>query len=163
MIKFKNMKLTEKQKKVLKNLMSISSKKGNLATSALVVDANNDIIDASESLVASNHDATAHAELMLVAKIGQKKKSNYTPGLTMITVIEPCLMCLSASSQAGYKQISYIIPAKKFLKVNPLITDVNSSIDKENIAENFSEPIKLIHLTEYEEEFSKLFKELSQK
>jgi tRNA(Arg) A34 adenosine deaminase TadA len=157
------MKLTEKQIKRLKDSMIESRKKGNIATAAIVLNADGELIDSAESLVASDCDATAHSELTLVSRIGRKMKSNYTPGLIMITVLEPCLMCMSACSQAGYDKIYYIVPAERFLASNPLMTDVNDKVNKKKLAQNFSDPVELIHLERYEEEFSKLFEELIEK
>jgi tRNA(Arg) A34 adenosine deaminase TadA len=149
-------KLSRKQIDLLKKLMAESAKKGNLANAGMVLD--KDILIASaESLVVTNSDATAHSERMLVEKIGKMKQKNYTPGLSMVTVVEPCLMCMSACSQAGYKEIGYIIPADRYVKKIAWMTDVNRNIDKQNIASNFSEPIKLIHLKKYEDEFCEVF------
>ncbi len=157
------MKLNKKQIKILKELMTASRKKGNIATSAIVLDKSGNLLGSADSVVASDHDATAHAELRLVSRVGKKLKNNYTPGLIMVTVLESCLMCMSACSQAGYEKMFYIIPAKRYLSTNPLMTDVNENVDKTLIANNFSDPIKLIHLKEYEEEFCQLFEELTKK
>ena len=150
------MKLTIKQTQLLKDLMTNSAKKGNLANSGLVLE-NGKMIASAESLVFTNKDATAHSERMLVEKVCKLKKSNYTPGLTMITVVEPCLMCMSACSQAGYKEVAYIIPAKRYVNKIAWMTDVKEDVDKQKIAQSFNEPIKLTHLGEYEEEFSEVF------
>src|SRR3990167_5400838 len=138
--------------------MAISAKKGNLANSGLVIEdiENNKIIASAESWVVSSCDATAHSERLLVEIVCKLKHSNYTPGLTMISVVEPCLMCMSACSQAGYKEIYYIIPAKKYVKKIPWMTDT-VIINKILIANQFTSPIKLIYLKEYEEEFSNVF------
>ena len=96
--------LTKDQKGVLKKLMTVSAKKGNLANAGMVID-NNIMIASAESWVVSSTDATAHSERMLVEIVGKLKHSNYTPGLTMVSVVEPCIMCMSACSQAGYKEI----------------------------------------------------------
>lgn len=152
------MKLIREQINLLKELMSNSAKKGNLANAGLVLE-DGKTIASSESLVETNSDATAHSERMLVEKIGKIKRSNYTPGLTMVTVIEPCLMCMSACSQAGYKEVAYIIPANRYVNKIAWMTDVKDSIDKQKIAQSFSQPIKLTHLAEYEEEFCKVFEE----
>lgn len=149
------MELTKEQIKKLKELMTNSAKKGNLANSGMVLE-NGIEIASAESLVVTQHDATAHSERMLVAKVGKMKKSNYTPGLTMVTVVEPCLMCMSACSQAGYKEVAYIISAKRYVKKIPWMTDT-SKTDKQEVAENFAEPIKLTHLKDYEEEFCEEF------
>lgn len=153
------MRLTTKQIKLLKDLMSNSARKGNLANSGLALE-NGKTIASAESLVVTNKDATAHSERILVEKIGKMKGSNYTPGLTMVTVVEPCLMCMSACSQAGYKEIAYIIPAKRYVKKIAWMTDVRESVDKQTVAKSFSKAIKLTHLSQYEEEFCEVFEKV---
>lgn len=149
------MELSPKQRELLKELMANSARKGNLANSGIVLE-NNQTIASAESLVVTNHDATAHSERMLVEIICKQNGSNYTPGLTMITVCEPCLMCLSACSQAGYRSIAYIIPANKYVKKIPWMSD-NQNINKDEVARTMSEPIELTHLAQYEDEFSTVF------
>jgi len=149
------MNLTQDQIKKLKTLMINSARKGNLANSGLVIEGGKTIATA-ESWVVSNHDATAHSERMLVEKVCKLKRNNYTPGLTLVTVCEPCLMCMSACAWAGYKTIAYIIPANKYIKKIPWMSE-NTKVDKQEIARTFSEPIKLIRLSQYETEFSKIF------
>ena len=102
--------------------MKISARKGNLANAGFVLD-NKIVVASAESWVVSSSDATAHSERMLVETVCKLKHTNYTPGLTMVSVVEPCLMCMSACSQAGYKEICYIIPAKKYVKKIPWMTD----------------------------------------
>lgn len=154
------MKLSQEQINLLKDLMVKSARKGNLANAGLVPEKGKTLASA-ESLVASDNDATAHSERMLVERVCKLKKNHITPGLTMITVVEPCLMCLSACSQAAYKQIAYIIPAKKYVDKISWMTDTRV-ISKREISSKFSEPIKYIHLDEYEEEFGEIFeKEMS--
>jgi len=154
------MELSPKQLEQLKELMSNSARKGNLANSGMVLE-NSQTLACAESWVVTNHDATAHSERMLVEKICKQKSSNYTPGLAMVTVCEPCLMCLSACSQAGYKSIAFIIPAKKYVRKIPWMSD-NQNINKDEIARTMSEPVELIHLAQYEDEFSVIFeKEMS--
>jgi tRNA(Arg) A34 adenosine deaminase TadA len=149
------MELTPDQIKQLKELMTTSAKKGNLANSGLVLE-NGKTIATAESWVVSNHDAISHSERMLVQKVCQEKGSNYTPRLTMVTVCEPCLMCMSACAWARYKKIAYIIPASKYIKKIPWMSE-NTKIDKQEVAKTFSEPLELIHLAQYEDEFSKVF------
>lgn len=149
------MKLSQQQIQELKELMVNSAKKGNLANSGLVIE-DGKIIATSESWVVTNHDATAHSERMLVEKVCKLKGKNYTPGLTMVTVCEPCLMCMSACAWAGYKTIAYVIPASKYIEKIPWMSE-NTKVDKQEVAKTFSEPIELIHLAQYEDEFSKVF------
>jgi len=156
------MELTNEQIKKLKGLMASSAQKGNLANAALVVDRSGSIVAASESLVNTNHDATAHAERLLVEAVCKEQKgfssigSSATPGLIMVAVCEPCLMCLAACALAEYKTLAYIIPAAKYIEKIPWLSE-NTKIDKKEIAKTFTAPIQLVHLKQYEEELSKVF------
>lgn len=107
--------LTNEHIKILKELMQNSALKGNLANSGMVFE-NGEMLDAAESWVVSNHDATSHSERMLVTTICNKKKANYTPGLIMTTVVEPCIMCMSACSQAGFLKFNILFLPKDMLK-----------------------------------------------
>jgi tRNA(Arg) A34 adenosine deaminase TadA len=151
--------LSQDQIQLLKDLMRSSAQKGNLATSGLVLE-DGKVIASKDSIVASDHDATAHSERILVAEVGKLKGNNYTPGLIMVTVVEPCIMCMSACSQAGYSEIAYIIPADRYIKeLGWKMTD-STKTDKQKLARDFSSPIKLTQIKELEEEFSKVFERL---
>ncbi|OGK16131.1 hypothetical protein A2690_01695 [Candidatus Roizmanbacteria bacterium RIFCSPHIGHO2_01_FULL_39_12b] len=67
------MKLSDKLIGLLIGLMKNSAQKGNLANSGLVLE-DNKLLASAESLVASGHDATAHSERVLVAKVCRLKK-----------------------------------------------------------------------------------------
>jgi len=142
--------------------MTSSARKGNLANAALVLDGAGRVLAASESLVNTDCDATAHAERLLVGRICKEMKSNSkkgssaTPGLAMVTVCEPCLMCLAACALAEYKAIYYIIPAEKYIDKIPWLSE-NMKIDKQQIARTFSDPVELVRLDCHEGEFSELF------
>lgn len=151
------MELTPSQINELKQLMISSARKGNLANSGMVLREKIKLASA-ESLVVTNHDATLHSERSLVAEVCKLENNHYTPGLTMITVVEPCLMCMSACSQAGYKQIAFIIPADRYVEKIPWMTD-NKEINKQQVARTFTVPLQLIHMSKYEAEFSIIFEE----
>ena len=133
----------------------------NIANSGMVFEKGK-MLEAAESWVVTNNDATSHSERMLVTKVCNAKKTNYTPGLVMVTVVEPCIMCMSACSQAGYSEIQYIIPANRYVKKIPWMTD-STLTDKQVLASQFSNPIKITHLKEYEDEFCRVFEDSMQK
>lgn len=135
--------------------MAVSAEKGNLANAGAVLEGNK-VIATAESWVVSKCDATAHSERMLVEMVCNLRHSNYTPGLTMISVVEPCIMCMSACSQAGYSAIAYIIPADRYIKKLPWMSD-SSEVDKCALAAVFSSPIKLMRLERYEDQFCAVF------
>lgn len=145
---------TEQKQKLIK-LMKNSAQKGNLANSAMVMENGQEVMSA-ESWVVSSCDASAHSERMLVEQVCKHRLNNLTPGLSMVTVVEPCLMCLSACSQAGYEEIGFIIPAQKYIEKIPWMSDTNE-VDKFEIAQKFSNPVDLLHLEKYEEEFEVVF------
>ncbi len=147
--------LEESQKHALLKRMVSSARKGNLATSAIVLEKNK-MIAASESLVVSSTDATAHAERRLVSRVCRKRGNNATPGLTLVTVVEPCLMCLSAAAWAKYGKIAYIIPAQKYVKEIPWMSD-GAQINKRKIAYQMRQKVKLVQLKNYEPEFCEVF------
>ena len=153
--------ITNEQIQTLKKLMTNSAIKGNLANSGMVFEKGK-MLEAAESWVVTNNDATSHSERMLVTKVCNAKKTNYTPGLVMVTVVEPCIMCMSACSQAGYSEIQYIIPANRYVKKIPWMTD-STLTDKQVLASQFSNPIQITHLKEYEDEFCRVFEDSMQK
>jgi tRNA(Arg) A34 adenosine deaminase TadA len=149
------MELTYNQRKILKDLMTRSALKGNLANAGIAL-SHGKTIAAAESWVVSSCDATAHSERMLVEMVGKLKHNHFTSGISIVSVIEPCLMCISACSQGGIKTIGYIIPAKKYIKKIPWMSDTQK-VDKEMMGSNLSNPIKLIYLGKYSEEFCEVF------
>lgn len=151
------MKISKQLQNQLLDLMTVSAEKGNLANAGAVLDGTK-VIATAESWVASSCDATAHSERMLVGTVCNLRHSNYTPGLTMVSVVEPCIMCMSACSQAGYSTLSYIIPAHRYVDRISYITDT-TKIDKHNLAKKFTVPIKLVQLHDYEAIFCKQFEE----
>lgn len=150
------MELTKKQIERLKELMSDSAEKGNLANAAMVLEGK-EVVGYSESLVTSQNDATAHAERLLVEKVCKQRENYHTSGLTMVTVVEPCLMCISACSQAGYGKIVYFIPAEKYIDQIEWMSDIKKGTNKEDIVDSFKNSIKLNHFKKYEQEFSEVF------
>lgn len=152
------MKLSQIQINILKKLMMTSGKKGNLPNGAILIGAKGKIIGKAESLVATNRDATAHAERLVIEKVCKKSKSPLIPRYKLISVFEPCLMCLSAVYWAGIKEVYYIIPAYKYWNAIPWVSE-SKKINKNDLIDKFSEKINFEHLGIYEKEFSKIFDE----
>ncbi len=140
--------------------MKASAERGNLANAALALEGDT-ILAHSLSLVASHRDATAHAELMLVREVCALKQCHFTPGLVMVTALEPCLMCLSACAQAGYREVRYIISAERFKDKINYVTDV-VQLDKAEVARHFVEPLVFTHMKSLEEEFCVVFEQAMQ-
>lgn len=150
------MKLTDCQLTELKRLMISSGKKHNLPNAAIVISESGEIIGASESLVATNLDATAHAERLVISKVCKKEKSPTIPHYNLIAVLEPCLMCISAAYWAGIKNIYFIIPSSRYYDKLPWITE-SKKLKKAKVVAWFEERIGYYHLEKFEKEFVKIF------
>ena len=151
------MKLSTEQIKTLKKLTILAGKKGNLPNAAIIIDNDGNIIGQSQSLVATSKDATAHAERLVIEKVCKANKSCVIPQYKLISVFEPCLMCLSASFWAGVKEVYYIIPASKYWNEIPWISE-SKKINKQDLIAKFSEEIRFIHLRSYEKDFVNIAK-----
>ncbi len=53
------------------------------------------------------HDATAHAEVMVIRKLCSQLKKTDLSGFTLYTTCEPCPMCMSAAIWARIDQVFY--------------------------------------------------------
>lgn len=53
------------------------------------------------------HDPTAHAEVMVIRKLGEQIRNTNLSGFTLYTTCEPCPMCMSAAIWAKMDTIFY--------------------------------------------------------
>ena len=150
--------LTKQQIRKLKQLSIDSAKKRNLPNGAILVDDKNQIVSFSQSLVASNTDATAHAERLVIEKYCKKVKSPIVKNIKLITVIESCLMCLSACYWAGIDEVYYILPASFYWEKIPWLIE-SKQIDKQKLINQFEPPVKLFWLKDLVDEFKPIFEE----
>ncbi len=149
------MKLTQSQIRILRELVTDSGKKGNLPNAAIVVEGKN-ILGSSGSYVASDKDATAHAERLVIQKVCKREKKFLLPKCALITVFESCLMCFGAAYWAGIKSVYYIIPAKMYIDEIPWCGE-SKKLDKRKLSKLLSEPIKFVHMKAYTKLFSGFF------
>ncbi len=59
------------------------------------------------------NDPSAHAEILLLRKAGEKLKNCRLPGATLYVTLEPCLMCAGAMIQARIAHLVYGAPDPK--------------------------------------------------
>ncbi|MGB9707222.1 MAG: nucleoside deaminase [Microgenomates group bacterium] len=140
----------------LKELSVDSAKKKNLPTASILINNNDEVLAFSESLVASNTDATAHSERLVIEKYCKKIHSPIISNTKLITVIEPCLMCLSACYWAGIERVYYILPASLYWdKISWLVE--SKKINKQKIINQFEPPLQLFWLKKLMNEFRPVF------
>lgn len=74
----------------------------------------NEIIARAHNLKETNHDATHHAELLLLQECAAKLGRWRLTDITVYATIEPCIMCMGALSHARIKRLVYGARDEKF-------------------------------------------------
>lgn len=90
-----------------------SLKYGDVPIAAIIVK-NNKIIAKSYNKKEKIHDATAHAELIVIKKACKKLKTWHLEDCILYTTMEPCTMCTGAIIQSRIQNIYYCLSNSKF-------------------------------------------------
>ncbi|MCK5391231.1 MAG: tRNA adenosine(34) deaminase TadA [Deltaproteobacteria bacterium] len=69
---------------------------GEVPVGAIITDKDNNLISSGYNLRESNHDPTAHAEIIAIKNAAKKLNSWRLEGTTLYVTIEPCPMCMGA-------------------------------------------------------------------
>ena len=80
---------------------------GNMPFGAILVDARGRIALESENRSITEHDPTAHAEVMLMHEAARRFEPEYLAQCTMYTSAEPCAMCAGSVYWAGVRRVVY--------------------------------------------------------
>jgi tRNA(Arg) A34 adenosine deaminase TadA len=80
---------------------------GNLPFGAILVDGDGRVVLESENRSITEHDFTAHAEVMLMHAAARAFEPAYLNRCTMYTSAEPCPMCAGAVYWAGVRRVVY--------------------------------------------------------
>ena len=68
---------------------------------------NNKLIAQSHNLPIKNNDPTAHAEIEVLRKAGEKLHNYRLPKTTLYVTLEPCSMCLGAMVHARIERVVF--------------------------------------------------------
>ncbi|MCX4190529.1 tRNA adenosine(34) deaminase TadA [Methylophaga sp. OBS3] len=79
---------------------------GEVPVGAVIVQ-NDELIAEGYNQPISQHDATAHAEIMALHTACQKLQNYRLPGTTMYVTLEPCIMCAGALVHARIERLVY--------------------------------------------------------
>lgn len=74
---------------------------------AVITDKDNNVIAVASNLVLEKHDPTAHAEIEVIRKAGEKLKTHDLSGCILYATGYPCPMCLSAIIWSNIKKVYY--------------------------------------------------------
>lgn len=81
---------------------------GEVPIGCVIVDTKTDrIIAETHNLCETNHDATAHAEILAIRKAGEKLGDTRLPDCDLYVTLEPCPMCATAISFARIRRVYF--------------------------------------------------------
>lgn len=83
-----------------------AEKAGEVPVGAVLV-ADDRVISRGWNQLISNHDATAHAEIMTLRAAGETLKNYRLPGTTLYVTLEPCTMCAGAMLHARVSRLVF--------------------------------------------------------
>ena len=85
----------------------LAEQAGEVPVGAVVVDASGQMIGSGYNLTISQHDPTAHAEVMALRAAGRQVGNYRIPGATLYVTLEPCAMCMGAMLHARLSRVVY--------------------------------------------------------
>lgn len=101
---------------------------GNTPFGAVLVDEDGNILMEQENVELTEHKATGHAETQLVERASQKYSKDFLKKCTLVTSVEPCVMCTGSIYWANIGRIVYGIEEVDLLKLT-LDNEVNPTLN----------------------------------
>lgn len=85
-----------------------AAKNGEVPVGAVLVDsASGEVVAAAGNQVESDHDPTAHAEMLVIRAAAKALGETRLPGLDLYVTLEPCAMCATAISHARLRRVEF--------------------------------------------------------
>lgn len=85
----------------------IAQQAGEVPVGAVIIDSQGEILATGYNRTITDHDPTAHAEIVAL-RTAAKKMGNYRlPGTTLYVTLEPCAMCIGAIMHARLARVVF--------------------------------------------------------
>ncbi len=84
-----------------------TAQRGEVPVGAVLTDAGGSILAEAGNAPIATHDATAHAEIIVLRAAGRVQQNYRLPGCTLYVTLEPCPMCASALVHARIARIVF--------------------------------------------------------
>lgn len=80
---------------------------GEVPVGAIVLDASGQVIGQGYNCTISDHDPTAHAEIVALRQAARRMGNYRLPGARLYVTLEPCSMCLGAMMHARLDRVVF--------------------------------------------------------
>lgn len=85
----------------------LSAKSGEVPVGAVLLDRDGELLARGHNQPISSHDASAHAELVVIREACRVRQNYRLPGSTLYVTLEPCTMCWGAMIHARIGRLVY--------------------------------------------------------
>lgn len=80
---------------------------GEVPVGAVIVDAEGGVLAVAHNRVETDHDPTAHAEMLAIREAARRRGSPRLPDCDLYVTLEPCPMCAQAIAFARIRRLYY--------------------------------------------------------
>jgi len=91
---------------------------------AVLIDAQGEVLARAHNQTITQHDPTAHAEVLCLRAAGAKLGNHRLPGSILLVTLEPCIMCLGALLHA---RVAGIVFAAADPKAGALVSNLDGA------------------------------------
>ncbi|GHF17108.1 tRNA-specific adenosine deaminase [Kordiimonas sediminis] len=84
-----------------------AARSGEVPVGAVLVGPDGAVLAAAHNLVVTQHDPTAHAEMLVIREGARKLGSERLEGCDLYVTLEPCAMCAQAIAFARIRRVYY--------------------------------------------------------
>ena len=101
------------QRKLMQQALAVAEeglKNGEAPIGCILVDGNGETVARAYNEMLATENKTAHAEIMVFSKAAGKTSLD-ARDLTLVSTLEPCVMCLGASMESAVDTILFALPA----------------------------------------------------
>lgn len=86
---------------------------GEVPVGAVLAAANGEVLAEAHNRTRTDHDPTAHAEMLVIRAAARKIGNERLTGCTLWVTLEPCPMCAAAIAEARIARLVYAAPDPK--------------------------------------------------
>ncbi|MBS3962512.1 MAG: nucleoside deaminase [Sandarakinorhabdus sp.] len=86
---------------------------GEVPVGAVLAAANGDVLAEAHNRTRTDHDPTAHAEMLVIRAAAARLGNERLAGCTLWVTLEPCPMCAAAIAEARIARLVYAAPDPK--------------------------------------------------